>query len=124
MPHLVILVVDQIEHAPSVIEAWQTAGVSGLTIHESTGMGRALLYRDDLPLLPSLRTLFESEENTNRTFWAVVDDNFDLDGLFDATEAILGPLDAPHTGIMLTVPVGKVRGLHRLAKPARKERSS
>ena len=113
MPHLVILVVDQIEHAPSLIEAWQAAGVSGLTIHESTGMGRALLYRDDLPLLPSLRTLFESDENTNRTFWAVVDDNFDLDGLFDATEAILGPLDAPNTGIMFTVPVGKVRGLHR-----------
>ena len=113
MPQLVVLVLDQLEHFPAVLDAWQAAGVTGITIHESTGLGRALSIRDDLPLMPSLRNLFESRELQHRTLWAVVEDTFDLDALFDATEAITGPLDAPSTGIMFAMPVTKVRGLRR-----------
>jgi len=113
MPHLVVLVLDQVEHLSPVLESWQQAGITGITIHASTGLGRISTLRDDLPLMPSLRTLFESGELHHRTLWAVVDDDFDLDSLFDATEAITGPLHAPDTGIMFSVPIDKVRGLHR-----------
>jgi nitrogen regulatory protein P-II 1 len=111
MPQLVILVVDQDEHAPAVIEAWQKAGVNGITIHQTTGLGRGVKHRDDLPLMPSLRALFESRELEHRTLWAVLPDHFNIERLFDITEEITGPLDAPHTGIMFTIPITRVRGL-------------
>ncbi len=114
MPQMILLVVDQLEVFPTVMEAWNAAGITGITIFETTGMGREMAQRDDLPLMPSLRNLFESREEGHRTLMAVVGDDFNVDALFDATEAITGPLDAPNTGIMLTVPVAKVRGLNRL----------
>jgi hypothetical protein len=114
MPQLIVLVVDQLEVFPAVLEAWQQAGLKGVTILESTGAGRELGLRDDLPLMPSLRNLLESREENHRTMLAVAPDNFDTDRLFDMTEAITGPLDTPNTGIMFVVPVTKVRGLGRI----------
>src|SRR3954447_4232416 len=107
MPQLIVLVVDDLEVFPMVLEAWQQAGLKGVTILESTGLGRESSMRDDLPLIPSLRNLLESREENHRTMWAVAGDDFNVDALFDATEAITGPLDTPNTGIMFVVPVTK-----------------
>jgi nitrogen regulatory protein P-II 1 len=113
MAQLIVLVVDQLEKFDAIAEAWHANGVDGLTILESTGLGREVAIRDDLPLIPSLRSLFEGREETHRTIMAVVSDTFNVERLFDVTEAITGPLDAPNTGIMWVVPVTKVRGLNR-----------
>lgn len=113
MAEFVLLVVNRPEKLAQVLDAWEGLGVTGVTILDSSGLGRAQRLRDDLPLFPSLRNLFESDEYRHRTIFTVIGPEVDLDGLIEATERILGNLDEPDTGIMITWPVSRVRGLAR-----------
>jgi hypothetical protein len=70
-------------------------------------------FRDDLPLFPTLDDLLEGNEDHSRTLFTVVPDGFAVDSLVAATERITGKLDAPNTGILFTVPVGRAWGLER-----------
>ena len=56
MYHMVILIVDNVEQCFPVLDAWEALEVGGITILESTGLGRVRKSgpRDDLPLMPSL----------------------------------------------------------------------
>ena len=39
MSYLVVLIVDDPDDCPSILDAWEAAGVSGVTILESSGLG-------------------------------------------------------------------------------------
>jgi nitrogen regulatory protein P-II 1 len=114
MPQLVNLVVHDPGMVHALAEAWVTAGVTGMTILDSSGLSH-MTYgegaRDDLPLFPSLRKMMEGSEHHSRLLMSVVPDGFDLDGLIVATERVLGPLGEPDSGILFVVPVTQVRGL-------------
>jgi hypothetical protein len=96
-----------------VLDAWQALGISDATIMDSTGLQRARRLRDDVPLFPSVHDLLESTEDHHRTVWSVVDDTLDMEAVVAATERVLGPLDQPHAGLMVAVPVLKVWGLRK-----------
>ncbi len=116
MPTMVILILENVDRLEDVLTAWWEAGAPGITILESSGAARYLAkqgVRDDLPIFPSLSTLLGHQEIHHRTLFAVVPDGFAIDKLFDLTEAVLGPLEQPHTGIMFAVPVLQARGLIR-----------
>ena len=102
MYHMILLVLDDINHCSSILEAWEAQGVGGVTILESTGLGRArkLSIRDDIPLMPSL----------------VTDDL--VDKVIAATEAIIGDLESPDNGVIFVLPVSRVKGLHEAQKRA------
>jgi hypothetical protein len=53
----------------------------------------------------------ESEEYHHRTAFTVLDDDFDLDRLVEATQRVVGDFDAPNSGLMLVVPVARAWGL-------------
>lgn len=114
MPNLVVAVLPNVERCRSVMDVWDRFGVPGVTILESLGMHRlkqAFNRRDDMPLLPSLRHLIESEEYHHRTIFTVVGDDFDLDGLLAATETAAERFQAPDSGIVFVVPVTRTLGL-------------
>lgn len=113
MSYLVVLIVDNIDHCPSILEAWEKAGVLGVTVLESTGMGRIRRagLRDDLPLMPSLRDLLSNEEVHHRTLLSVVDDQSMVDKMVAIAQKVIGNLENPHTGFMFVVPVLQVYGL-------------
>lgn len=114
MTHLLVLVLDNVEQCPAVLDAWQKAGVRGVTIMESTGLGRVRsVIRDDLPLVPSLRDLLSSQELHHRTLFTVVDDEEILRRLIDATKEIVGDFSRPNTGLLFVVPVSFVLGLRK-----------
>lgn len=111
MAKLILLVLDDPAKTVPVLEEWARAGVSGATILESSGLGRALQARDDLPLIPSLRSVLATQERIHRTLLSVLADSFDLRPLIAATEKVTGPLADPHTGILIVIPVLEVYGL-------------
>ncbi|MCX7668892.1 MAG: hypothetical protein N2439_02310 [Anaerolineae bacterium] len=114
MPNVVVAVLPNMARCQDVIEAWERFGVPGITVMESIGLHRlkqAFARRDDVPLIPSLRHLVETEEYHHRTIFTVVGDDFDLDGLLAATEAAVHDFDAPDSGIVFVVPVARVLGL-------------
>jgi hypothetical protein len=111
MPVLLMAVIDDASKIWDVLDAWERLGVTGATIHDSTGLHRAQGLRDDLPLFPSVHDLLEKSETNHRTIWSVLEDEVDVEAIVRATEKIVGPLDHPRTGILFTVPVLKVWGL-------------
>ncbi|MDH7490371.1 MAG: P-II family nitrogen regulator [Anaerolineae bacterium] len=114
MAQLLALVLDNLEQCPAVLDAWEAAGVGGVTILESSGLGRLRgIVRDDLPLIPSLRDLFATREFQHRTLFTVVEDEETLERVIAATEKVVGDLDEPHTGLLFVVPVSRVLGLHK-----------
>jgi len=117
MPKLIVAIVLDIDVCHSVVRAWEQAGVSGATILDSIGMRHLLSHvqRDDLPLMPSLRSLLESEEYNHRTLLSVIPDELDVDDLVRRTEAIVGNFDNADTGFLFVVPVLMARGLGRRA---------
>lgn len=118
MSYMVVLVVDDVEQCPAVLDAWEEIGVSGVTILASTGLGRVRKagLRDDMPLLPNLHDLFEQEEVQHRTLFSVVEHQEMVDKMAAVIAEIIGDLDDPHTGFMFVVPVTQVYGFgkHRL----------
>jgi hypothetical protein len=87
--------------------------VTGITILESTGLGRLRRAggRDDLPLMPSLRDIFASKEVPHRTLLSVVENQEQVDKLVSTAQKIIGNLDDPHTGFLFVVPVLQAYGL-------------
>jgi nitrogen regulatory protein P-II 1 len=107
-------------HDPSllrdVLEAWDQAGVSGITILPSTGLKRLQVtdvLRDDMPLIMSLEDLFKQEECLNRTLFTVVKDDEMVEKVVKVTQAIIGDFNEPNTGILTVLPVARVYGLDR-----------
>jgi nitrogen regulatory protein PII len=115
MNYLVVLIVDNIDDCPAILDAWEAAGVKGITILASTGLGRFRKagLRDDTPLMPSLQDLFGSEEVQHRTLLSVVDSQEMVDKLVTIVQEVIGNLDDPHTGFLFVVPVIQTYGLGR-----------
>lgn len=112
MKHLLVFVLDNLEQCPDILDAWEEAGVTGVTILESTGLGRIRgAIRDDLPLLPSLHNLLASQEPHHRTLFSVIEDEATLEQIIAATERVTGGFNHPHTGLLFVVPVTRVLGL-------------
>lgn len=114
MHQMVLLVLDDVDQCSSVLDAWEAVGVSGITILESTGLGRVRNsgFRDDLPLMPSLLNLMRSREEHHRTIFTVVDDDETVDRLVHVTQAVTGSLEAANKGVIFVLPVSRVVGLY------------
>jgi hypothetical protein len=114
MAHLLVFVLDDMQQCPDVLDAWEEAGVMGVTIIESTGLARVRsTIRDDLPLLPSLRDLLDDRETHHRTLFSVIEDEATLERVIAVTERIIGDFTRHHTGILFVVPVPRVLGLKK-----------
>ena len=118
MLHLLVAVLREEEKTQAVIERWQAGGIKGVTILASAGLGHSedQLARDDVPLLPSLRTLFASSEISHRTLFSLIDDDAALERAIAAAIEVVGDFDVPDTGIMFVVPVTRAWGLRRHAE--------
>lgn len=112
--YLVVLIVDNPDYCPDILHAWEQAGVSGVTILRSTGLGRLRRssLREDLPLFPSLSEILEEEEISHRTLLSVVKDDEIVDVMISRAQEVIGDLDQPHSGFLFVVPVLRAYGLN------------
>jgi hypothetical protein len=114
---MVILVLDNVDRLEEVLTAWWDAGAPGITILESSGAARYLAQpgvREDVPIFPSLMNFPGRREIHHRTLFTGLTDGFAIERLFDVTEAVLGPLEQPHNGVMFALPVLHARGHQRV----------
>ncbi len=109
--HMLMMVLDDSEHLNEVLDAWTEAGVRGVTILESTGANRVLHRTSADPAYAGFSQIFGSGRVGHHTLFAIIEDMAVADSAVAATEAVIGPLSEPHTGIIFTVPVGKTWGL-------------
>lgn len=111
--YMLIMVLDDTGRLNNVLQAWEEAGVPGVTILESTGLARALAKNHshgggaapNTPLAPGVAG--------HHTLFAVVDDIDVAARVADHVQAILGDLNNPNTGILFLVPVLAAWGLSK-----------
>jgi len=114
MSYLVVFVLDNPDLCQDVLDAWENAGAKGITILESTGIGRVRQagIRDDLPLMPSLSDLFKSDETHNRTLFSAVDDLDIAHALVKAAQDTVGGIEKPNSGLLFIAPLLEIYGLN------------
>jgi nitrogen regulatory protein PII len=113
----VVFVLDNPDQCRDVLDAWENAGIRGVTILESSGLGRVrrAALREDLPLIPSLSDLFKSTETHHRTLFSVVKSQNQIDAIVKATQSVVGNLEQADTGLLFVVPVSQVYGKSKLS---------
>ena len=114
MYQMILLVLDKLEQCQTVLDAWDAAGAEGITILQSTGLARvrSSAIRDDLPLMPSIASLLKGREEHHSTLFTVVEGEELVDRIVEATQAITGSLDEPHSGVLFVLPVTRAIGVH------------
>ncbi len=117
-PVLVLFVLNDQEHLAALLDSWTAAGVTGITLLDTTGMQRIVqaLRQDDAPIFASLRDLLREggphpHVTHHKTLFSIVPDLQVADTLLQATEQVIGDLNQPHTGIFCVVPLLMVKGL-------------
>ncbi len=108
---MLMMVLDDVSHLDNVLQAWQSAGVHGVTILESTGMQRVIERRKPSTARGAFGGLFSSMVG-HKTIFAVVEDLEMAEEALQQAEAIIGSLSEPNTGIAFLVPVIAAWGLH------------
>lgn len=113
---LVVFVLDDPDQCSNLLDAWENAGIRGVTILESSGLGRVRKagIRDDLPLMPSLSDIFKNSETRHRTLFTIVNSQEKIDAIAKATQAVVGDLENENTGLLFTVPVSEIFGKNKI----------
>ncbi len=108
---MVMYVLDDPDLLDAVLDAWEAAGVGGVTILESTGVQRhrASGRRPALHLPFGQIPLHPLRESY--TLLSVVDDRALVERCLAATEALVGDLSGPNTGIFASWPLEVVCGV-------------
>lgn len=112
--YLILFVLNDPEKVEKVLSAWEQAGVGGVTILPSTGLGRIRQkegLREDLPLLPSLEDFYRHEADISHTLFSLVETESLVDKVIAATEQAVGDLNQPGNGILAVLPVVRMHGL-------------
>ena len=118
MQYFVLLVLHDVTRLNEILVAWEDAGVSGVTVIATAGLGRIkakVALREDMPLIPSIHNLLidPTEEILNRTLFSIVENDELVDKLVEVTERVLGDLNRPRNGILCVLPVARVYGIDR-----------
>ena len=114
--YLILLVLNDPDKLEDLLIAWEENGVQGATVLFSTGLGRIRqmdAWRDDMPLIPSLRDFYELPENMNRTIFTIVREEARVDAIVSATKTVVGDLDESKTGLLLVLPVSRAYGVNK-----------
>ncbi len=107
------LVLDNPALLNDVLEAWSEVGVRGITILESTGVHRvrSKASRQDAPFMLGFSRLLRTDQVGHYTLFAVVPNMEIVERLVEVTEAIVGDLSQPNTGVLFATPLLAAWGL-------------
>lgn len=114
--YFVLFVLNDITKCDDLLYGWENAGVKGITILASSGLGRIrknMGLLEDFPIFPSLSEISEHSEKLSRTFFTVAKSDEQVEKIVKNTQEVVGDLSLPNTGILIVLPVAKVYGLEK-----------
>jgi CBS domain-containing protein len=113
MIHLLIVILDDSALMPNLLHAWEEMGVPGATILASAGSYRSRTWLSSLGL-GAVDDLFKDKEVRRHTLMVAVETDDLLEKAIAEAEQVVGGFDRPGSGLLLVLPVGQVRGLHKV----------
>jgi CBS domain-containing protein len=112
MTYLLVVIVNNLSSLPKIMQAWRRIGVPGVTLLQSVGGFHAENWLQRLGL-GGFGRLFDAGENRQRTLLSLIQGEALLERAIAEAELVVGGFDSPHSGILFTVPVGRVLGLQK-----------
>ncbi len=111
---LLVAVINQEERLEEVLAGFLEIGVTGATVVNSEGMGR--LLANEVPIFAGLQALASRTRPRNQMVFSIMEDA-KVERALEMLQEIVGDFDVPATGIVFTLPVGRVLGLkHELGE--------
>ncbi len=111
---LLVTILNKTDSLEDLLKGFMDSGITGSTIIDSVGMGRALLSDEgaDFPILTSLRTVFKTARPYNKTIITVLEE-YQVDTAFKIISETVGDLKDKGVGLAFTIPLGKVVGISK-----------
>ncbi|NWF69146.1 MAG: hypothetical protein HXY40_08670 [Chloroflexi bacterium] len=113
--YMVMYVSRDITQAEEMLEHWVKAGISGVTILESSGMSQAAQrgFRDDIRLMFSLSTLTQAQEIHHRTLFSAIKDEATVQRVVEVSTAYVGDWSRMDAGVLFVWPLTQAYGLEK-----------
>lgn len=110
--YMVMFVLDDPEQLDAVLDAWDSIGVSGVTILESSGINRRRsAIQVGTPFMAGMNRLMSGSHVNNFTLLTIVNDKEVAQSCAQAAQAIVGDLSQPNTGVLAAWPLEIVLGI-------------
>jgi CBS domain-containing protein len=109
---LLVVILHDANFMPELLKNWRRVGVPGATILPSAGsyMAESWVKRTGLT---SFLSLFDQSKLQQRTLLSLIDDHEILEIAIAEADRVVKGFDHPHSGILFTIPIGKVLGLKK-----------
>ena len=108
---MIMFVLDDPRKLDQVLETWEKAGITGVTIIDSTGFQRHRKKKSHIPMRYSLQPVVLEGEEGNLTLLTIVNSEALVDEALRAVEGVVGDLDDPETGVLAAWPLMRVKGV-------------
>jgi nitrogen regulatory protein PII len=105
---LIFFILNKEEHLEEILEAFIELGINGATILDSVGMGRILAH--DIPIFAGFQNLLQETRPGNKTILTVIPEK-KIAPMTKAIEQIVGDLDNPGNGVLISIPVDFIKGI-------------
>ncbi|MBF0170472.1 MAG: hypothetical protein HQK87_05205 [Nitrospinae bacterium] len=105
---LFVCVLNEPSAVEDVMAGFLEIGVAGSTIIDSRGMGK--IISQDIPIFGGFKNLFEGAREANVTIFSVMASSL-VEEAIRVVEEVHKSLDEPSSGIVFTLPVGRVKGI-------------
>jgi len=113
--YVLFQVLEQTELLAQIIEKLAKIGVPGVTVLDSIGMGRILLRSSkDVPTLEIIESVLEKRQSTNKTLFAVIEEEKTLKKAIETIKSICGDLNDPGKGIIFVFPLNLAEGIRKV----------
>lgn len=109
--YLLLVVLENTEVLPQLLERWRAIGVPGTTIVRSMGGYHAMSWLERLGMTVLGREV--EEETQQRLLLSVIPDEDLLERAIAEAEQLVGSFDRPHSGILFVLPVQRTLGVHK-----------
>ena len=121
MIHMLIVILDDSNLMPTLLHAWEAIGAPGATILASAGSYRSRTWLSRMGL-GAIDHLFKEKEVQRHTLMVAIETDELLEQAIAEAERVVGGFDRPGSGLLVVLPVGQVRGLHKVQPRPRRDR--
>jgi CBS domain-containing protein len=121
MINLLIVILDDSNLMPALLHSWEAIGAPGATILASAGSYRSRTWLSRMGL-GAVDNLFSDKEVQRHTLMVAIETDELLEQAIAEAERVVGGFDRPGSGLLVVLPVGQVRGLHKVQPRPRRER--
>lgn len=105
-----MVILKKIDLIDEIMKKLAETGVKGGTIIDGTGMAKALVNMDDIPIFGMLRHMLVDEEKLTSKLLIFVLKEEQVKVTRETIKEVIGDLSEPNTGIMFSIPIKDVEG--------------